>query len=48
VIAALLPFSILIGVGLGEFGGTIVIAIVWGAIALRLSQPVRHPMPAQA
>jgi hypothetical protein len=45
VIAVLLPLSILIGVGAAEFGGTIVTAIVWGTIALRLSESITSPAP---
>jgi hypothetical protein len=43
VIAALLPLSVLIGVGVAEFGGSIVLVIIWGAIAMRLSQPADQP-----
>jgi hypothetical protein len=45
VIAFLLPFSILIGVGAAEFGGSIVLVVVWGAVAMRLSRPAVEPAP---
>jgi hypothetical protein len=48
IIVVLLPFSILIGFGLAEFGGGIVHVIVWGAIALRLSQPAEQSAAAGA
>lgn len=43
VIAVLLPLSVLIGVGAAEFGGSIVTAVVWGAIAIRLAESVAQP-----
>jgi hypothetical protein len=48
VIAVLLPLSVLIGIGAAEFGGGIVIAIVWGAIAMRLSESTTEVAAATA
>ena len=39
VIAVLLPLSVLLGVGAAEVGGSIVTAVVWGAISFRLAEP---------
>jgi hypothetical protein len=48
VIAVLLPLSVLIGIGVAEFGGGVVIAIVWGAIAMRLSESTTEVAAATA
>lgn len=48
VIAALLPLSVLIGIGAAEFGGGVVTAIVWGAIAMRLSESTTEVAAATA
>jgi hypothetical protein len=47
-IAVLLPLSVLVGVGVAEWGGSIVIVIVWAAIAMRLSESAARPAPVGA